>query len=376
MAIETVTYCLHSTVAAFVHWISERTQSECPRKFPARYSEGYYILQPVRLPSQEIGQRPLTLEMTGSHVPESAEAKVAPPESWAIRFKLVPLLPRKREIEVTVECNEYLVQDYFEQLLIAIGWAFPAVPGGNEAKRVRATTGKIAAITDKMGYKSGLELIVETTMEALNQCLQKFHSMRPDKGWIWDTAPTIGKTRFTRLVVHTNGVSCRGDQIWYVKALDVSSDDELGTPFCIISARPLLDWSDSNVLNVNCWPDWNKGYIPLSYREYLAALLEGFQRCGIIEYLPDWLTESERTEPPMHTGSDTGRVGRPPLTEEQWQERFADVENVLQKHKDLRITLKQACARVGIPHSTFQDWRREMMKRQKMTKNDEKVTEK
>lgn len=89
-----------------------------------------------------------------------------------------------------------------------------------------------------------------------------------------------------------------------------------------------------------------------------------------------WISQQVQTEPLTPAGDGTGRVGRPPSTEEQWQERFADVENVLRKHKDLHITLKQACARVSIPYSTFRDWRREMVKRQKMTENDEKVTKK
>ncbi|MDY7076990.1 MAG: hypothetical protein SXV54_08705 [Chloroflexota bacterium] len=316
MAIEKVTYCLNGTVAAFAHWISERTQSECPRKFPTGYTQGHYVLQPVQLPSQRIGQRPLTLEMTWSYVPESAGAKAAPPESWAIRFKIEPLLPRKGQIEVTVECNHYPVMDYFEQLLIGIGWAFPAMSGGNEAKRTKATIERIQAITERMEYKSSLELEMKAALGELSICLREFHSMLSGEEWLWETVPTLGETRSTRLEVRTDGVSCLGGQIWYVEALDVHSDDDLGTPFCIISASPLRGRSDNSRLNVNCWPDWSKGHTPLSYREYLTALLGESQQRGIIKHLPKWLTEPERTEPPLpgedgETDETVLRLGKP-----------------------------------------------------------------
>jgi hypothetical protein len=300
--------------------------------------------------------------MTWSYVPESAGAKAAPPESWAIRFKIEPLLPRKRQqIEVTVECNHYLVMDYFKQLLIGIGWAFPAVAGGNEAKRTKATTERIQAIIEKMGYKSSLKLIVETTLKELNQCLMKFHSMRPEKGWMWATAPTTGKTLFTRLEMHTDGVSCLNSQIWYVEALDVPCHDELGTPFCIISASPSPGWSDDDsMLDVNCWPDWNKGDTPLSYREYLTALLGESRQRGMIKHLPKWLTELEPTQPLVSASVGEGTHKKPrgaPRLEER-----PDAESKREKAREYRKkvengTSKEIAAQlVGHSRKTLERW--------------------
>lgn len=361
MAIEKVTYCLNGTVAAFAHWISERTQLECPRKFPTGYAQGHYVLQPVQLPSQKIGQRPLTLEMTWSYVPESAGAKAAPPESWAIRFMIEPLLPRKRPIEVTVECNRYLVMDYFKQLLIGIGWAFPADAGGNEAKRTEATTERIQAITEKMGYESSLKLVARATLGELGCCLEKFHSARAEKGWICKTIPTLDETLCTRLRVHTDGVSCLNSQIWYVEALDVPSHDELGTPFCIIRASPSPGWSDDdNVLDVNCWPDWNKGDTPLSYREYLTALLGESQQRGMIKHPPKWLTELERTQPLVSASVGEGTHGKPkgaPRLEER-----PDAESKREKAREYRKKVEKgkskeiAAQLVGHSRKTLERW--------------------
>ena len=309
MAIEKVTYCLNSTVAAFEHWLRERMQSICQRKFPPEYLEGACFVQLVRLPSQAVDQCPIALEMMRPHVVGGRKATGGPPEFCAIRFKIVslsPPLPPRHIIEVTAECNDYLVMDDFEKLLEFIGQQWPEEIGRPGAKRVGTTTERIQAITEKMGYKSSLELIVDTTLKELNQCLMKFHSTRPEKGWMWATAPTTGKTLFTRLEMHTDGVSCLNSQIWYVEALDVPCHDELGTPLCIISASPSPGWSDDDsVLDVNCWPDWNKAHTPLSYREYLTALLEEFQQQRIIKHLPEWLTEPEHTEPVTAAGAGT-----------------------------------------------------------------------
>ena len=300
MAIRAETYCLTGVVDAFAHWLAKRTRPESPRRIPAKYAEGYYVLQPVRLPSQKIGQRPIILGMACSFVSEGGEATTYSKEFEAIRFKIVPLAPRR--IEVTAECDLADVLDYFEELLTGMGWVFPAVAGGSEARRVRATTEKIEAIRAKMGYESGLQLLVEATLGELDRCLRAFHETRSAKGWIYDDAPTLGKTRFTRLAVRTDGVSCLGGQIWYVEALDVPSDDESGTPFCIITASPSPGWSGNNVLSVNCWPDWNKGDTPASYQEYLAKILGEFKQCGIIECLPEWLAGPERVELPIPAG--------------------------------------------------------------------------
>lgn len=314
MALEKVIFCLNvSSVDAFAHWLRERMQSICQRKFPPEYLEGACLVQLVRLPSQTVDQCPIALKMMRPYVVGGRKATGGPPEFCAIRFKIVSLSPPlpPRHIEVTAECNDYLVMDDFEGLLEFIGQKWPEELGRPGAKRVGATTERIQAIKDKMGYESTLELVARATLGELGCCLEKFHSTRAEKRWIYKTIPTLGETLCTRLRVHTDSVSCLGGQIWYVEALDVHSDDELGTPFCIISASPLRGRSDSNVLNANCWPDWNKGDTPLSYREYLTALLGESRQREMIKHLPEWLTEPERTEPPLPTGD--GTVDLPPM---------------------------------------------------------------
>jgi hypothetical protein len=210
----------------------------------------------------------------------------------------VPLTPRepksyKRRIEVTAECSLYDILGYFEQLLAEVEHYFHV-----EARGVKATTERIQALENEMGYDSGLEILVETTLAELNQCLHEFHSVRSAKGWAYSDAPTIRKTLYTSLAVHTDGVSCLGRQIWYVEAADLRADDDARMPFCIISGAQAPGWADDDVLSLNFWPDWNKGHTPLSYRDYLAELLDEFKHRGIIKRLPGWLTQPEPIEPP------------------------------------------------------------------------------
>jgi hypothetical protein len=61
-----------------------------------------------------------------------------------------------------------------------------------------------------------------------------------------------------------------------------------------------------------------------------------------------------------HSRDKPRKVGRPRLTEKQWEERFQTVRDVQRKSEELGITLEQACARIGVPYSTFRGWRRKM----------------
>lgn len=51
-------------------------------------------------------------------------------------------------------------------------------------------------------------------------------------------------------------------------------------------------------------------------------------------------------------------VGRPPFTEEDWQEREKKVEEVLQKAEDKGISEKAASELLGLSYSTYRDWKR------------------
>lgn len=69
------------------------------------------------------------------------------------------------------------------------------------------------------------------------------------------------------------------------------------------------------------------------------------------------------TDSTESTEDGTGKVGRPRLTERELQARAQIVDEVLRTQKKLNITLEQACARKGIPYSTFRDWRRKTTKK-------------
>jgi hypothetical protein len=163
-----------------------------------------------------------------------------------------------------------------------------------------------AIIVRKLGYKSGLEVAVEATLEELDECLREFHSARSEKGWCWSTDPTTGAPVFTRLALCPGGVVFEGGQVWCVEAPNICSDAGSAAQFCTIGAGPLPGLGDG--LSVSCWPDWNKEETPVSYRQYVGELMGEFQRRAIIRDLPAWLTEPEHTEPPAAAGEDTGNL--------------------------------------------------------------------
>lgn len=119
--IEKETFILEDTNPYwFAVWLEGHTGEVVLRRFPmpARdgYRSGYYTLEPVRFP------RPLPinawLEMRGLHVflPEEGgdAADTLPTASWLIRFRMLPL--GSERLEVTVECKEPAVTDYFQEL--------------------------------------------------------------------------------------------------------------------------------------------------------------------------------------------------------------------------------------------------------------------
>ena len=60
--------------------------------------------------------------------------------------------------------------------------------------------------------------------------------------------------------------------------------------------------------------------------------------------------------------------GRPPLSGEDWQKRYEQVEKVLALCKKHGITQRQACARAGLLYETFRTWKRRMMRGEKVLK--------
>lgn len=61
------------------------------------------------------------------------------------------------------------------------------------------------------------------------------------------------------------------------------------------------------------------------------------------------------------------KAGRPPLTAQEWEDRFATVERIVAVKESLGITLKQACAREGVPYDTVLYWKRKSQEMRKDT---------
>jgi len=57
------------------------------------------------------------------------------------------------------------------------------------------------------------------------------------------------------------------------------------------------------------------------------------------------------------------RPGRPPYTDQQWQEKFEQVEKVIQKAEAAGISEKTASELMGIPYSTFKYWKKRRLKK-------------
>ena len=57
------------------------------------------------------------------------------------------------------------------------------------------------------------------------------------------------------------------------------------------------------------------------------------------------------------------RPGRPLHTDQQWQEKYEQVEKVIQKAKAAGISEKTASQLMGITYSTFKDWKRRRLKK-------------
>ena len=70
--------------------------------------------------------------------------------------------------------------------------------------------------------------------------------------------------------------------------------------------------------------------------------------------------QGSSSQSPVVIRCGIGWPGRAPLTEKDWQKRFDMVEKILRSKESLGITLEQACAREGIPYSTFRYWRGKM----------------
>ena len=71
-------------------------------------------------------------------------------------------------------------------------------------------------------------------------------------------------------------------------------------------------------------------------------------------------TDQVRTLPDAIVRYSNVTTGRFPLTDAEWEERFEVVRRVLRTKEREEITLEQACARAGVPYTTFKDWRRKM----------------
>ena len=142
------------------------------------------------------------------------------------------------------------------------------------------------------------KLIVEATLDELDQCLTEYHSEHAEKYWVYGYAPTIDKTLSTRMQVWTYGENKELDgQSWNVDGLDITGAVEGDETFCHIFATRLQGWVNlGDVLEVEFHPSWRASapfFVYSSYEEYLVLLVEEFQRRGMIKRLPEWVIELE-----------------------------------------------------------------------------------
>jgi hypothetical protein len=117
---------LRTSANFFAQTLHDLTQFVHLRRFPfdsPTGRQGYFSLQPIRLPANPIGQQAVTLYVRCSYTPEDQPASPDYPDFWAIRFKIVS--PAADYISVTAECAHEPVMGYFSQLLKDIGWPFP-----------------------------------------------------------------------------------------------------------------------------------------------------------------------------------------------------------------------------------------------------------
>jgi len=120
---------LRTSANAFAQTLYDLTQFVHLRRFPfdsPTGRQGYFSLQPIRLPANPIGQQPVTLYVRCSYTLEGEPASPEYPEFWAIRFEIVPLAADY--INVTAECVHNPVVYCFHYLLKKTNCPLPGLP--------------------------------------------------------------------------------------------------------------------------------------------------------------------------------------------------------------------------------------------------------
>jgi len=120
---------LRTSANSFAQTLHDLTQFVHLRRFPfdsPTGRQGYFSLQPIRLPANPISQQPVTLYMRCSYTLEGEPASPEYPEFWAIRFEIVPLATDY--INVTAECAHRPVVGYFHDLLNKTDCPFRDLP--------------------------------------------------------------------------------------------------------------------------------------------------------------------------------------------------------------------------------------------------------
>jgi len=128
-------YGLRTSADSFAQTLRNLTQSVHLRRFPfdsPTGRQGYFSLQPIRLPANPIGQQPVTLYMRCSYMLEGEPASPEYPEFWAIRFEIIPL--SADYINVTAECAHRPVVGYFHDLLNKTDCPFRDLPKARGAR--------------------------------------------------------------------------------------------------------------------------------------------------------------------------------------------------------------------------------------------------
>jgi len=128
-------YGLRTSADSFAQTLRDLTQSVHLRRFPfdsPTGRQGYFSLQPIRLPANPIGQQAVTLYVRCSYTLEGEPASPEYPEFWAIRFEIVPLAADY--INVTAECAHRPVVGYFHDLLNKTDCPFRDLPKARGAR--------------------------------------------------------------------------------------------------------------------------------------------------------------------------------------------------------------------------------------------------
>lgn len=126
------TFFLETTADCFAMRLEDCTLSAPYRGFPGE--KGRIVLQPARISFRHPTLGYIRIDMEALYIAplDKGNKESAEPLGSAISFKVVPLASER--IEVTAECYQPVVLDYFKELLTEIGTRWPEAKQWLEAR--------------------------------------------------------------------------------------------------------------------------------------------------------------------------------------------------------------------------------------------------